>query len=155
LKGHAIFIGKHPEKYTERICLMCGKTFAILKSHVEPRPHNHKGNGKYCSRYCSNKAQSKDNCHKTSGEIYGHHWYKQSQEARKHDNYTCQICGIQRKQPALDVHHIIPIKSFKGDLGKANASTNLITLCRSCHTSLGCKHIALSKDKLPQLELSF
>ncbi|GAH15014.1 unnamed protein product, partial [marine sediment metagenome] len=42
---------------------------------------------------------------------------------RERDNYTCQLCGAEGK----DVHHI--------DYAKENCEpSNLITLCRSCHT---------------------
>jgi predicted HNH restriction endonuclease len=34
---------------------------------------------------------------------------------------------------SLDVHHIVPFRTFKGDWRKANELSNLITLCRNCH----------------------
>lgn len=35
--------------------------------------------------------------------------------------------------PKLDVHHIIPVRDFNGDMESAHDFDNLITLCRSCH----------------------
>lgn len=45
-------------------------------------------------------------------------------EIRERDNYTCEICG---KHNSRCIHHINYDK-------KDNRTTNLIILCRSCHT---------------------
>ncbi|MCK9370949.1 NUMOD3 domain-containing DNA-binding protein [Candidatus Dojkabacteria bacterium] len=46
---------------------------------------------------------------------------------RERDKYICQLCTLPQGDEALSVHHI--------DYNKLNCNpTNLITLCRSCHT---------------------
>jgi hypothetical protein len=57
--------------------------------------------------------------------VYPRDWNKTlKQSIRQRDNYTCQICG---EEPSVQVHHIDYIK-------KNCNPTNLVTLCRSCHT---------------------
>lgn len=46
---------------------------------------------------------------------------------RERDHYTCKICGKQQEETTFCIHHI--------DYNKKNCSpSNLVTLCRSCHT---------------------
>ena len=46
---------------------------------------------------------------------------------RERDNHTCKLCKEKTKDISLDVHHI--------DYNKKNCdSSNLITLCHSCHS---------------------
>ena len=69
---------------------------------------------------------------------YGPNWPSQRNKARKRDNYTCQDCGIMEKElgQQLDVHHIIPFRNFGLERYKeANRIGNLISLCKSCHSS--------------------
>ncbi len=61
---------------------------------------------------------------------YGFEFNKKLKELiRKRDNYTCQECKFTEKQLGytLSVHHIDFNK-------KNNEPTNLISLCKSCHT---------------------
>lgn len=44
------------------------------------------------------------------------------------DNYTCQCCKGKKKDPKLEVHHII----YRSN-GGSNEEGNLITLCHTCH----------------------
>ena len=69
---------------------------------------------------------------------YGGNWKRQSREARRRDNHTCQFCGIHESElrRALDVHHIIPFRLFGDDHRTANRLANLISLCEHCHTYL-------------------
>ena len=52
----------------------------------------------------------------------------QSQGVLLRDGYSCQICG---SGALLQVHHIIPLAG-----GGSNHTSNLITLCRSCHQAV-------------------
>lgn len=65
-----------------------------------------------------------------SFELYGKEFNKKLKEKiRKRDNYTCQECNYTEKQLGykLPIHHI--------DYNKKNNNfSNLITLCRSCHS---------------------
>jgi 5-methylcytosine-specific restriction endonuclease McrA len=49
--------------------------------------------------------------------------------AWERDSYTCQECNKQRKGWKPDVHHIIPYR-----ISNTHNLTNLLCLCRSCHT---------------------
>lgn len=72
------------------------------------------------------------NCHFRrwwkSYELYTKKWTKElKNKIRERDFHTCQICGAKKSENNLDVHHI--------DYDKKNSSsTNLITLCRKCHS---------------------
>lgn len=65
---------------------------------------------------------------------YGPNWLEQARLARERDLFTCQDCGLEQRQPLLDVHHLVPRRSFKGDHVAANVLANLVTLCKRCHT---------------------
>lgn len=45
------------------------------------------------------------------------------------DNHTCQLCKGKKKDPVLNVHHLV-----YRSLGGTDAPSNLMTLCKSCHT---------------------
>lgn len=67
---------------------------------------------------------------------YGPNWKKQARLARARDNYTCRVCGRTEEAEgrALDVHHDVPFRAFgKGRFAEANALSNLVSLCKSCH----------------------
>jgi 5-methylcytosine-specific restriction endonuclease McrA len=74
-------------------------------------------------------------------ELYGDNWEALSAYVRQRDNYTCQMhvlrpdirCGIRLPPPfsnLLHAHHIVPLP--KG----SNHPTNLISLCRDCHSKI-------------------
>mgnify|MGYP000905401927 FL=1 len=74
-------------------------------------------------------------------KYYGPNWPEQQRLARSRDKHTCQVCGRTRKQNGkeLDVHHVVPFKSFNYIPGEnenylqANELTNLVCLCMRCH----------------------
>lgn len=74
-------------------------------------------------------------------KYYGPNWGRQSRAARKRDGHKCRHCGMTEKKLGrkLDVHHIIPFRTFGYIQDKntnhkdANLLTNLITLCPDCH----------------------
>lgn len=68
---------------------------------------------------------------------YGPSWYSARQQTRIRDNHICQECGKTReeKEREPDVHHIIPFREFGIERHEeANTLSNLVCLCRSCHT---------------------
>lgn len=73
-----------------------------------------------------------DKCHLWKGGIsfapYSLDWKGSLKELiRKRDNFTCQICGVNKTKKKLAIHHI--------DYNRMNCDTsNLIALCNSCHT---------------------
>ncbi|MDI3503457.1 MAG: box helicase protein [Candidatus Cloacimonadota bacterium] len=63
---------------------------------------------------------------------YGKDWNRIAKEVRKRDGYRCVNCQAHEEDRAWDVHHKIPLRSFKS-LEEANDPRNLITLCPRCH----------------------
>lgn len=70
----------------------------------------------------------------------GPSWPKQRDLARRRDGYRCRWCGApERPGRQHEVHHIRPFREFKWIPGEnenhlqANALSNLITLCPTCH----------------------
>lgn len=122
--------GKLRATNEKRTCVHCGKEFKIWK----PR----KNSARFCSRKCQGEHYRGDNSPCWKGgrfPYYGKSWNDQRKAARKRDGYRCQHCGITQKKLGrqLDVHHIVPRSEFNGDEAKANALSNLISLCKSCH----------------------
>jgi len=68
----------------------------------------------------------------SSLEPYGRGWTDSLKNSiRQRDNYKCQECGVPQEECAevLHVHHKNAIKK---DLNP----TNLVSLCRSCHSKI-------------------
>lgn len=63
---------------------------------------------------------------------YGSEWAQQGELARARDGYRCQVCGVEEKDRAHDVHHKTPFRVIESAY-LANQLDNLITLCKSCH----------------------
>lgn len=133
-------------KFCSRYCM---RTYSIAKNHVTKRcKHCAK---KFMSRKSTNQIYCSVKCRATDINVFGPnnpnwrggieynpgpYWEDSAKEARKRDNYICQLCGAKQTYPALDVHHIIPLRDFDGDLESAHQLDNLITLCRSCHNKV-------------------
>ena len=67
-------------------------------------------------------------------EYRGPSWKEAKAKARERDGYTCRQCFSKPIKEAVHVHHVIPFKRFGSARHiEANALTNLICLCRSCH----------------------
>jgi len=85
---------------------------------------------------------------------HGPNWAVQRQRARERDHYTCQVCGATEASLGRehDVHHVRPFREFSYIAGvndnylQANELSNLVTLCRSCHSKVNGDR--LSKDML-------
>jgi len=118
-------------KYT---CENCGREREVRPSETAKR---------FCGDRCrlqwfANHFRGKRSPHWKGGELpyYGPNWRQQRAKARRRDSHTCQHCGKHRDQlpEELSVAHIIPFRSFGlRQYRKANALSNLVTLCRSCH----------------------
>lgn len=115
-----------------RTCLHCQHEFAIDRS----RPN--RDSARFCNTACWYeyiRQHPEEHSRYRGGRFsrVGRNWPSQSRKARKRDNYTCQRCGHQQRQPALDVHHIVPRRVFGDDWESANRLDNLVTLCKRCH----------------------
>ena len=67
----------------------------------------------------------------------GGNWEMQAKRARERDGYQCRLCGVTERElgKPLDVHHRIPYRLFNSPV-EANALSNLVALCRTCHTKV-------------------
>lgn len=63
---------------------------------------------------------------------YGAVWPGLRQKILARDGFTCRGCGARPEPSQLHVHHLQPFKSFQ-DPVMANAASNLVTLCHTCH----------------------
>lgn len=119
---------------TTKRCEHCDTDYELSVS----RPFKERGRQRFCSTKCwydwMRSAPENSPTYNGGHEPFmGPNWREQARRARARDNYTCQDCGLVRTRPALDVHHIIPRRTFNRDWERANALPNLITLCKSCH----------------------
>ena len=104
-------------------CEHCGKEVYITK--------NARGNHHFCNKKCEMKWKVGENHPNWKGGYdynYGLGWKEQRLLVLERD-HVCQKCGVSKK---LDVHHIIPFK-----VSEDNSLDNLITLCKSCHSTIG------------------
>lgn len=120
-----------------RACFNCGKPV------VRRRWAWNKRTMTFCDRKCFGEWKAKnwtgaENPCWRGGHppYYGPNWLRQSREARRRDSHQCQCCGKTQSdcRRELDVHHIIPFRLFS-EPRKANALSNLVTLCEECHHS--------------------
>lgn len=76
---------------------------------------------------------------------YGSSWPKAQAAAMQRSGGVCQRC---KESKAQHVHHLLPIRYFEHP-DDANFDSNLIAVCRSCHTE---EHRTLAAA-LPLLDL--
>lgn len=69
---------------------------------------------------------------KSDPNDYGKDWLIIREKVLQRDDYKCKVCGSSSTIQPLHVHHIQPFKTFT-TLEAANALSNLVTLCPSCH----------------------
>ena len=146
----------------EQVCKNCGKRFLVkvyrlkLKDRVkfcsveckkkwkrenplpeEIREKMSEARKKYFSIKENLEKISGDKSHLWKGGITpiyimrlsGSKWKVIIKKVYKRDNYQCQLCG--KKGGKLNAHHIIPWRVSHND-----KMSNLITLCRSCHSKI-------------------
>lgn len=121
-------------------CDACGKPLPRQQNQLRKLKHH------FCDMQCEAEwlsvTMAADNNHNWKGgaaTYYGPNWPAQARAARRRDGYCCQSCGIHQTGKALDVHHIMPFKSFGYIYGgndnylQANQLNNLVSLCQTCH----------------------
>lgn len=127
-------------------CDNCSMDLKRQPNQIKRNSHN------FCNMKCFAKWKSvnwtgEDNPVWRGGfePFYGDNWTRQSRLTRNRDNHECQYCGIKehKLRRALDVHHIVPLRKFERNIEKANALSNLISLCQTCH-----KFLEWHRDKM-------
>ncbi len=63
---------------------------------------------------------------------YGPDWERIRKFVIQRDHEECSLCHTKQSVSRLQVHHIVPFRSFT-DKNKANDLNNLVTLCQDCH----------------------
>lgn len=106
-----------------RKCSYCGRSLAR-------KPCTNRKNV-FCNKLCHDDWQREQSRIKLGDRmIYGADWRRQRQKALKRDDFRCKICGVRNN---ILVHHLIPLRVFRGDRERANALSNLLTVCAACH----------------------
>lgn len=85
--------------------------------------------------------------------LWGPGWNQKAVFIRQRDT-CCVTCGATQAEgyQNLDVHHIYPRRLFRYTPGKnrnylwANHSSNLITLCKACHTKVEARSIPIPAE---------
>lgn len=105
-------------KSVDRNCGECGKPISVKRALVES------GRGKYCSKSCYYKSETKDNAGlRNTSE------YKNWRESVIERDGQCKECGSENN---LHAHHIVPVKE---DSSMVTDLDNGKTLCASCHAN--------------------
>ena len=124
---------------TKYICGYCGKEFERLECRI-------RSNKVFCSRTCADKVRPTGPEHHrwlaNKNPDYGSNWRIQRQLVKQRDGYQCRICNAKHD---LVAHHYKSIREFNNNWELGNQLSNLITLCRSCHSlveheSIPCPH---------------
>ncbi len=121
---------KHAYQSTIRDCAACGKQIKVPLSRA-------KQERVYCDFKCQhiglalfNRGQTNGNWTGTTRQYRGTNWRPMRRKTLDRDNHMCRLCG---KQTGLAVHHLIPIRFFATP-EQGNELSNLVTLCRACHS---------------------
>ncbi len=102
------------------------------------RPCSHPGcsevsEARYCEKHKSlmNKNYNKYQRHPDSNKRYGRSW-KRIRDRYIKSHPLCEECKKQGLlTPAEEVHHILPLSK-----GGGNETSNLMSLCKSCHSHI-------------------
>lgn len=113
----------------EVVCEECGSLFMRPQCHVIRSKHN------FCSQKCFGSRNSKTRVGEAApwwrgGKLDRYGIRRQSRLAtmcRERDGQACQKCGAAKQ---LCTHHIKPLQE-----GGKDVLANMITMCRSCHSS--------------------
>ncbi len=117
-------------------CDWCGDTLERLRSNIN--------DNNFCGTECRDKWFSENRSGSSNPDWKGGKsswrgsgWSQVRRNIRKRDNHKCQNCGVKEEnyQHELDVHHKIPFHEFE-DAEEANRASNLVSLCRHCHSNV-------------------
>ena len=106
-------------------CTNCNKEIERHMCNLNRHKHH------FCNKKCEFEWKRKDNHPNYVGgysSAYGRGWNRAREFILDRDK-SCKLCGNEN---LLEVHHIIPYH-----LSKNNEHSNLITLCKSCHSKIG------------------
>ena len=115
-----------------KTCEVCGAGFRRTRAAVA------RTNRSFCSNACSHQFNRGANSPMFRGDKdpnRGAEWNRLAASIRARDGYSCRRCGVCEtgNGQKLSVDHIRPWRSFD-DKAQANHPTNLVSLCRPCHS---------------------
>ena len=150
------------KKSKDRHCISCGVWFSSLKWNISAGRLVADNARKTCSEECyieqiktnkerkekiSQAFQGVNHPNWQGGSSYmrdrkfrGSNWQMIRQKIIERDGFKCVQCGISREEHHkkyhcdFNVNHKKPFHQFGGKTELANKSSNLETLCKSCHT---------------------
>lgn len=113
-------------------CELCGASFRRSAAAVKRQQHS------FCSKACASKyltGEKSPMWRGGSNPNRGAGWIKLAEKIRARDGRTCQRCTKTEAENGerLSVDHIVPWRLFS-TAKEANHPSNLISLCRECHT---------------------
>jgi hypothetical protein len=120
-------------------CTNCGKP--VVRDSGQIFRKIRKRLGAFCSKLCQAQHFTGAN-HPVwrggSDPNRGHDWRKRAERIRERDGYACRWCGKTQEQAGqkLSVDHVRPWREFE-DKAEANDESNLVALCRKCHSKKG------------------
>jgi hypothetical protein len=119
--------------FIEVACAQCGAKFRRTQAAIKRVDHS------FCSLTCSTAYYSGENAVGWRGGkqpgYRGPGWPRLAEAIRERDGFRCRRCGKHQddERTRLSVDHVIPYRSFD-NREEANQPTNLVALCRSCHS---------------------
>lgn len=113
-------------------CPMCGAGFRRTRAAVARSKHS------FCGPACARQFNRGANSHMFRGDKdpnRGGEWKRLAASVRERDCYSCRRCGLCEtgNGQKLSVDHVRPWRSFE-DKQHANHPSNLVSLCRPCHS---------------------
>lgn len=114
----------------------CSEMIERYHSTINQSEHNFHSHECYLDWYRGSNTYHWDG---GQDDYYGPTWQEQRDEAYERDDRRCQHCGINEQDHiskygvSPHVHHIVPHHYFD-DTEVANDSSNLVTLCATCHS---------------------
>lgn len=125
-------------KRTERPCLNCDTTMAVLPCHLETQ--------KFCSNSCkfSYNNRGERNPAWKGGDALGKYWKR---KCRERDDFTCQFpdCLVRQEGRGTHAHHKVP-----RSVGGPDSLANLVTLCSRHHREMERRLLKALIEKHPR-----
>ncbi len=123
------------KKFVIQICKNCKAEFQMPEWRIK------QGRGIFCSRECANKylttLRGNKSLRWSNGGSHirrrGIGWKTAREWALIRAQGKCEKCGKIITPHDYGIHHIKPYRLFRNDY-EANLMSNLIVLCRSCHS---------------------
>lgn len=121
-------------------CEYCDDTYAVPKAQLDET--------RFCSRTCASKYYY-ERGHEVQRISASHNQNTVKQYVRDRDNRKCRRCGVAESELSnrIPVHHLISEAQFHVP-AIADAPSNLVSLCPSCHPKVEMMPLEKSKQEV-------